>query len=80
MSGALSFAHRHRRQCSTRDRSCRSLRARLCAQLLQIFYSIRTERLLMLQMDYNPLFQWSVEGSAMGSRSPYFRQDGVEED
>jgi transposase len=28
------------------------------AQLLQIFYSIRSERLLMEQRDYNLLFRW----------------------
>ena len=31
----------------------------LRAQLLQIFYSIRSERLLMEQLDYNLLFRWS---------------------
>src|SRR5262249_8269194 len=30
----------------------------LRAQLLQIFYSIRSERLLMEQLDYNILFRW----------------------
>lgn len=34
----------------------RSLRA----QLLQLFYSIRSERLLMEQLDYNILFRWFV--------------------
>ena len=34
------------------------------AQLLQIFYSIRSERLLMEQLDYNILFRWFV-GLAM---------------
>src|SRR4029077_9998954 len=32
----------------------------LRAQLLQIFYSIRSERLLMEQLDYNLLFGWFV--------------------
>jgi transposase len=32
----------------------------LRAQLLQIFYSIRSERLLMEQLDYNILFRWFV--------------------
>jgi hypothetical protein len=32
----------------------------LCAQLLQVFYSIRSERLLMEQLDYNILFRWFV--------------------
>jgi transposase len=36
----------------------------LRAQLLQIFYSIRSERLLMEQLDYNLLFRWFV-GSPM---------------
>jgi len=36
----------------------------LRAQLLQIFYSIRSERLLMEQLDYNILFRWFV-GMAM---------------
>ncbi|HFW7063461.1 TPA: transposase, partial [Escherichia coli] len=30
------------------------------ALLLQIFYSIRSERLLMEQLDYNLLFRWFV--------------------
>ena len=33
----------------------------LRAQLLQVFYSIRSERLLMEQLDYNLLFRWFVE-------------------
>ena len=32
----------------------------LRAQLLQFFYSIRSERLLMEQLDYNILFRWFV--------------------
>ncbi len=32
----------------------------LRARLLQIFYSIRSERLLMEQLDYNLLFRWFV--------------------
>jgi transposase len=32
----------------------------LRAQLLQLFYSIRSERLLMEQLDYNMLFRWFV--------------------
>jgi transposase len=32
----------------------------LRAQLLQIFYSVRSERLLMEQLDYNLLFRWFV--------------------
>jgi transposase len=30
------------------------------AQLLQVFYSVRSERLLMEQLDYNLLFRWFV--------------------
>lgn len=32
----------------------------LRAQLLQLFYSIRSERLLVEQLDYNILFRWFV--------------------
>ena len=32
----------------------------LRAQFLQIFYSVRSERLLMEQLDYNLLFRWFV--------------------
>ena len=32
----------------------------LRAQLLQLFYSIRSERLLMEQLQYNLLFRWFV--------------------
>lgn len=32
----------------------------LRAQLLQVFYSVRSERLLMEQLDYNLLFRWFV--------------------
>src|ERR1044072_9346049 len=32
----------------------------LRAQLLQVFYSIRSERLLMEQLEYNILFRWFV--------------------
>ncbi len=35
----------------------------LRAQLLQIFYSIRSERLLMEQLEYNILFRYLVTGS-----------------
>jgi transposase len=31
-----------------------------CALLLQVFYSIRSERLLMEQLNYNLLFRWFV--------------------
>ena len=36
----------------------------LRALLLQIFYSIRSERILMEQLDYNLLFRWFVGMSA----------------
>lgn len=36
----------------------------LRALLLQAFYSVRSERQLMEQLDYNPLFRWFV-GLAM---------------
>ena len=39
----------------------------LRALLLQIFYSVRSERLLMEQLDYNLLFRWFV-GMEMGER------------
>jgi transposase len=32
----------------------------LRAQLLQMLYSIRSERLLMEEIDYNMLFRWSL--------------------
>jgi transposase len=41
----------------------------LRALLLQAFYSIRSERQLMEQLDYNLLFRWfvgSVDGSGVG--------------
>ena len=40
----------------------------LRAQLLQLFYSIRSERLLMEQLDCNILFRWFV-GLEMDERS-----------
>src|ERR671927_669792 len=39
----------------------------LRAQLLQIFYSIRSESLLMEQLEYNLLFRWFV---ALGMDDP----------
>lgn len=36
----------------------------MCALLLQVFYSVRSERMLMEQMRYNLLFRWFV-GLAM---------------
>jgi transposase len=40
----------------------------LRAQLLQIFYSVRSERLLMEQLDYNLLFRWFVGMDTEGWR------------
>jgi transposase len=40
----------------------------LRALLLQAFYTIRSERQLMEQMDYNLLFRWFV-GLSMDARS-----------
>ncbi len=31
-----------------------------CARLLQMLYSIRSERMLMEQLEYNLLFRWFV--------------------
>jgi hypothetical protein len=39
----------------------------LRALLLQVFYSVRSERMLMEQLDYNPLFRWFV-GMEMDER------------
>jgi transposase len=33
---------------------------KLCAVLLQVLYTIRSERLLLEQLDYNLLFRWFV--------------------
>ena len=41
----------------------------LRAQLLQIFYSIRSELLLMEQLNYNLLFRWFVGPSPRQSRA-----------
>ena len=46
----------------------------LRAQLLQIFYSIRSERLLMEQLDYNLLFRWFV---GMDMDEPIWDADGL---
>ncbi len=40
----------------------------LRALLLQVFYSIRSERVLIEQLDYNLLFRWFV-GLAIDDRS-----------
>ncbi len=53
----------------------------LRALLLQIFYSIRSERLLMEQLEYNLLFRWFV---GMEMDEPVWtkkgRRDGTEEE
>lgn len=36
------------------------LRQRSCCVLLQVFYSVRSERMLMEQMRYKLLFRWFV--------------------
>ena len=51
----------------------------LRAQLLQLFYSIRSERLLMEQLQYNLLFRWFV-GIAIDEADPvrtYAKQVGI---
>ena len=47
--------------------------AALRALLLQMFYSIRSERLLMEQLDYNLLFRGSWDGDRRAGLGP----DGV---
>jgi transposase len=49
----------------------------LRAQLLQLFYSIRSERLLMEQLDYNILFRWFV---GLEMDEPISGADGVHEE
>jgi transposase len=49
----------------------------LRAQLLQVFYSIRSERLLMEQLDYNLLFRWFV---GMDMDEPIWGTDRVHEE
>ena len=54
MSGALTVMYSHTgRPSIPPERLIRAL-------LLQIFYSVRSERLLMEQLDYNLLFRWFV--------------------
>src|SRR5215212_8110757 len=48
----------------------------LRAQLLQLFYSIRSERLLMEQLDYNILFRWFGSGDGRAGLGA----DGVHEE
>jgi transposase len=43
------------------------------AQLLQLFYSIRSERLLMEQLDYSILFLWFAWDSRCTSQSAFPR-------
>jgi transposase len=42
----------------------------LRAQLLQLFYSVHSERLLMEEMDYNILFRWFVGLNLDDARVP----------
>ena len=49
----------------------------LRAQLLQIFYSIRSERLLMEQLDYNMLFRWFV---GLDMDEPIWDADGLHQE
>jgi transposase len=51
---------RFARVYSERGRPSIAPERRLRALLLQIFYSVRSERLLMEQLDYNLLFRWFV--------------------
>ena len=41
-------------------RGCLAPERRLRSVLLQIFYSVRSERMLIEQLQYNPLFRWFV--------------------
>jgi transposase len=47
------------RLCATTGRPSIPPERLLRAQLLQVFYSIRSELLLIEQLDYNPLFRWA---------------------
>ncbi len=47
-------------QCTPRGPSVDCAREIVAAQLLKMLYSIRSERLLMEEMDYNLLFRWFV--------------------
>ena len=49
----------------------------LRALLLQIFYPIRSERLLMEQLDYNLLFRWFV---GLDMDEPVWVADGVHQE
>jgi transposase len=47
------------------------------ALLLQLFYSVRSERLLMEQLDYNILFRWFV---GLEMDEPVWARPGVHEE
>jgi len=49
----------------------------LRAQLLQMLYSIRSERLLMEEIDYNMLFRWFV---GLNSDDEVMGRDGVHQE
>src|SRR5438034_2446083 len=46
--------------CTPRSAGRRFPPSTCCALLLQVLYSVRSERLLMEQLDYNLLFRWFV--------------------
>jgi len=47
-------------RCAREWAARRFHRSSYCAHLLQMLYSVRSERLLMEEMDYNILFRWFV--------------------
>src|SRR5881628_2839914 len=49
----------------------------LRAQLLQMLYSVRSERLLLEEIDYSVLFRWFV---GMNMDEPLWGRDGVHEE
>src|SRR3954471_24883981 len=49
----------------------------LRAQLLQMLYSVRSERLLLEEIDYSVLFRWFV---GMNMAEPVWGRDGVHEE
>src|SRR5689334_7041761 len=48
------------KQCMPRPAVRRSRRNICCALLLHVLYSVRSERMLMEQLEYNLLFRWFV--------------------
>src|SRR3954466_13626888 len=45
----------------------------LPAQLIQMLYSVRSERLLMEEIDYSVLFRWSGSDRSVGGHRPRYR-------